>query len=40
MVKFTKEYEKVWIKTPGWQDLRTLVDKCITEVNLGKSDVI
>ena len=40
MVKFTKEYENVGIKAPIWQDVRTLLDKCIKEVNIGQIKVL
>jgi len=40
MVKFTKEYENVGIKAPIWQDVRTLLDKCTKEVNIGQIIVL
>ena len=36
MIQFTKEYEQVGIKSPTWQDCRTLVDTVAKDVPLGK----
>ena len=36
MLKFTKEYDKIGVNTPVWQDTRTLVDSAAKEAPLGK----
>jgi PAS domain S-box-containing protein len=36
MIQFTKEYEKIGVNAPAWQDTRTLVDTAAREVHLGK----
>ena len=40
MIRFTKEYENVGVKTPAWQDIRTLTEMCTKEVILGQLNVI
>jgi|WetSurMetagenome_2_1015567.scaffolds.fasta_scaffold12135_5 signal transduction histidine kinase len=35
MIQFTKEYEKIGVNAPVWQDCRTLVDVAAREVQLG-----
>lgn len=35
MIKFTKEYEKIGVNAPVWQDLRALVDSAGRSVTLG-----
>ena len=35
MIQFTKEYEKVGVKEPIWQDIRNLIDWSAKEVYLG-----
>ena len=36
MIQFTKEYEKIGVNAPVWQDCRTLVDTAAKQVPLGK----
>ena len=36
MIQFTKEYEKIGISAPVWQECRTLVDTAVKETPLGK----
>jgi len=36
MIRFTKEYEKIDVHAPVWQDTRTLVDTVAKEAPLGK----
>jgi len=36
MIKFTKEYEKIGVNAPVWQECRTLVDTAVKETPLGK----
>jgi PAS domain S-box-containing protein len=36
MIQFTKNYEDIGIKTPCWQNVRTLVGTCAKEVHLGE----
>ncbi|MCX6699697.1 MAG: PAS domain S-box protein [Methanomicrobiales archaeon] len=36
MIQFTKEYEKIGIKAPTWQDWHTLVDNAAKQATLGK----
>ncbi len=39
MIQFTKEYEKIGVHAPIWQDNRTLVDTAAKEAALGKVEV-
>ena len=36
MIQFTKEYEKIGVKAPVWQECRTLVDTTVMQVPLGQ----
>jgi len=36
MIQFTREYEKIGINIPSWQDCRTLVDAAVKQAPLGK----
>jgi signal transduction histidine kinase len=36
MLKFTKEYEKIGVNAPAWQDCSTLVDSAAKEAPLGQ----
>ncbi len=36
MIQFTREYEKIGINAPVWQNCRTLVDTAVKEAPLGK----
>jgi len=36
MIRFTKEYEKIGVNAPSWQDCRTLVDTAAKQAPLGK----
>lgn len=36
MIQFTKEYEKIGVNAPVWQDCHSLVDTAVKEVQLGK----
>jgi PAS domain S-box-containing protein len=36
MIQFTKEYEKIGVKAPVWQDCRTLVDTAAKQTPLGQ----
>jgi signal transduction histidine kinase len=36
MLQFTKEYEKIGVNAPSWQDCRTLVDTAAKQAPLGK----
>jgi signal transduction histidine kinase len=36
MIRFTKEYEKIGISSPVWQDVQKLVDTVAKETHLGK----
>ena len=36
MIQFTKEYEKIGVNAPVWQDCRTLIDTAANEAPLGK----
>jgi signal transduction histidine kinase len=36
MLQFTKEYEKIGVNAPVWQDVRTLVDTAVKQVLVGK----
>jgi PAS domain S-box-containing protein len=36
MIQFTKEYEKIGVNAPVWQDCRTLVDTSTNEAQLGQ----
>ena len=36
MIRFTKEYEKIGINAPVWQDCRTLTDSAATQALLGQ----
>ncbi|MFA5376256.1 MAG: PAS domain-containing sensor histidine kinase [Dehalococcoidia bacterium] len=35
MIQFTKEYEKIGVLAPVWQDISTLVDTAVKEAHLG-----
>jgi PAS domain S-box-containing protein len=35
MIRFTKEYEKIGVRAPVWQDTHTLIDAAVKEVPLG-----
>jgi len=39
MIQFTKEYEKIGVNAPAWQDCRMLVDTAAKQVPLGKVTV-
>jgi signal transduction histidine kinase len=36
MIRFTKEYEKIGVNAPSWQECRTLLDTAVKEAPLGK----
>jgi PAS domain S-box-containing protein len=36
MIQFTKEYEKIGVSTPVWQDVRTVLDTAAKQAPLGK----
>ncbi|MDP3396544.1 MAG: PAS domain S-box protein [Methanoregula sp.] len=36
MIEFTKEYEKIGVKAPAWQDCRILVDTAVKQAPLGQ----
>jgi PAS domain S-box-containing protein len=36
MIRFTKEYEKIGVNAPDWQDCRTLIDTAAKQALLGK----
>ena len=36
MIHFTKEYEDIGQRAPIWQDISTLIEKCIKDVHLGQ----
>jgi signal transduction histidine kinase len=36
MIRFTKEYEQIGIKSPVWQDCRTLVDTAVQQATPGR----
>jgi signal transduction histidine kinase len=36
MIRFTKEYEKIGVNAPVWQDCRTLIDTAARQTPLGK----
>lgn len=35
ILKFTKEYEKIGTQPPGWQNIRTLAENAVSEIDLG-----
>ncbi|MCX6699780.1 MAG: PAS domain S-box protein [Methanomicrobiales archaeon] len=39
MIRFTREYEEIGVNTPGWQDIRLLVDTAAKQAPLGKVTV-
>jgi signal transduction histidine kinase len=40
MIQFTKEYENVGVNAPTWQNVRTLVDRCVKNVHIGRIQVM
>ena len=36
VIRFTKEYERIGVNTPAWQDCRTLVDTVVRQASLGQ----
>ena len=39
MIRFTKEYEEVGVHAPVWQDVHTLIETAIKEIQLGNVNV-
>ena len=40
MIQFTKTYEDIGIQAPTWQNVRSLVERCVKEVHLGVIKVV